>query len=115
MDSVSNVVLSVSFSYLASTASIVSSFAHPIVSLTMQNAPLSDHWSLDKQRRLSQDFTNVIKSLTARAVKRIHLAMAAPNSIVFHFGGRYGTSRKLLCITSKTEIKLLTLGESACQ
>lgn len=85
----SDVVLSISFSYLITTASIESSITYPVVSLRMQNAPLSDHWSLDKQRRLSHDFVNVIKKMTARGVERIHLTMAAPNSVVFHFGRKY--------------------------
>ena len=38
---------------------------------------------------LAQQFLEVVKKVRARGVRRIHLVMAAPNSVVFTFGRRY--------------------------
>ena len=87
--SAAEVVLAISFSYLVSNESIATSFSQPIVSLRMPDIRSGAHWSLEKQRRLSSEFLEFVKALGNKGVKKIHLVMAAPNSVVFNFGRRY--------------------------
>ncbi|WP_273854896.1 SAVED domain-containing protein [Serratia liquefaciens] len=88
--SAEDVVLAVSVSYLADIAGIRRTFPHyPVSHLALDSKAFGNHWSLSKQSRLSLQFTEHAKTLTARGVKRIHVILAAPSSIALNFGRRY--------------------------
>lgn len=83
------VVIALAFSYAVETKNLTSTFSYPFVRLTLEGMSSDAHWSQAKQNRLAQQFFEVVKQLSARGVRRIHLVMAAPNSAVFTFGRRY--------------------------
>lgn len=61
----------------------------PIVELCLAEASSDRHWSEDKQVALSKQFFETVKTLKGLGVRRIHLFLAAPNSVVFRFGRTY--------------------------
>ena len=83
------VVLALSYSYPIVDEDLLSTFCCPVVRMTLDGQSSDAHWSETKQNRLAQQFFEKIKQLKAISVKRIHLVMAAPNSVVFTFGRRY--------------------------
>lgn len=82
-------VVAISYSYPVSGDAISNTFAMPVVRLTLDGLSSDSHWSQVKQSRLAQQFFEVVKQLSAKGIKRIHLVLAAPNSVVFTFGRRY--------------------------
>jgi hypothetical protein len=82
------VVLAVSASYQIKSENIATTFAHPVVRLSMPDLN-SSHWSQTKQNALAQQFFEAAKSLEARGVTTIHLLLAAQNSVVFNLSRRY--------------------------
>ena len=76
-------------SYPVSDDAISNAFAMPVVRLTLEGLSSDSHWSQAKQSRLAQIFFEVAKKLSVKGIKRIHLVLAAPNSVVFTFGRRY--------------------------
>jgi hypothetical protein len=83
------VVLAVAFSYPIDDADLATTFSAPIEKLSLEGMSSDAHWSEQKQSRLAQQFLEAVKRLGAEGVRRIHLVMAAPNSVVFTFGRRY--------------------------
>ena len=83
------VVIALGFSYPVREQDLESAFSYPVVRLTLDGLSSDAHWSQLKQSRLAQQFLEVVKRLSADGVERIHLVMAAPNSVVFTFGRRY--------------------------
>ncbi|MFN0265224.1 SAVED domain-containing protein [Tepidamorphus sp. 3E244] len=83
------VVVALGFSYPVTDDDLATTFNLPIVRLTLESMSSDAHWSQKKQRRLGQEFFEAAKRLSANGVKRIHLVLAAPNSVVFTFGRRY--------------------------
>lgn len=83
------VVVALGFSYPVADDDLETTFNFPIVRLTLQNMSSDAHWSQEKQSRLAQKFFETVKQLSAMGVKRTHLVLAAPNSVVFTFGRRY--------------------------
>lgn len=83
------VLVAVTFSYPVNRIDLESTFSFPIVDLRLDGMSSDTHWSSKKQNRLAQQFFEVVKALSSRGVKRIHVVMAAPNSVVFNFGRRY--------------------------
>lgn len=83
------VVVAIAYSYPVSDDAISDTFAMPVVRLTLDGLSSDAHWSQAKQSRLAQQFFEVVKQLSAKGIKRIHLVLAAPNSVVFTFGRRY--------------------------
>ncbi len=61
----------------------------PIVRLTLIGGTADSHWSEEKQAALGQGFFSTTAALGNVGVKRIHLFLAAPNSVVFRFGQLY--------------------------
>ena len=61
----------------------------PIVELRLEDGSPNCHWSEHKQRALGQQFLNTAIALSNRGVNRIHLFLAAQNSVVFRFGKLY--------------------------
>lgn len=86
---VSEVVVALACSYPISDDDLNSTFKFPVVRLTLENMSSDAHWSQTKQNRLAQQFLEITKQLSAKGAKRIHLVLAAPNSVVFTFGRRY--------------------------
>ena len=82
-------VVAFAFSYRGTPLRRHSGRYLPIVRLTLENMSSDAHWSQKKQNRLAQEFFETAKQLSASGVKRIHLVLAAPNSVVFTFGRRY--------------------------
>ena len=61
----------------------------PVVELTLNGGSPDCHWSEKKQRALGQQFLDAVIHLSNRGVKRIHLFLAAQNSVAFRFGRLY--------------------------
>ena len=84
------VALAVSVSYSVSAADVHAKVGDiPLVSLDLENGSPDSHWSEDKQRHLGAQFLSTIIGLGNRRVARIHLFLAAPNSVSFRFGRLY--------------------------
>ena len=83
------VVLALAYSYPIEDSDLATTFSCHIVRLTLDGMSSDAHWSADKQNRLAQQFLEIVKQISARGVRRIHLVLAAPNSVVFTFGRRY--------------------------
>lgn len=83
------VVVALAYSYQINDEDLDTTFNYPTVRLTLEEMSSDSHWSQKKQNRLAQQFFEVIKQLSAKGVKRVHLVLAAPNSVVFTFGRRY--------------------------
>lgn len=83
------VVLATAFSYPIQDDDLATTFNFPRVRLTLDGMSSDRHWSQQKQNRLAQEFLEVVKHLAGKGVKRLHLVLAAPNSVVFTFGRRY--------------------------
>lgn len=58
----------------------------PLVRAALPTLNTTAHWSAEKQAAMAKDFTDLIGGLVAKGVKRIHLFIAAPNSVVFSLG-----------------------------
>lgn len=83
------VVLATEFSYPIQDDDLATTFNFPRIRLTLDGMSSDGHWSQQKQNRLAQEFLEVVKNLAGKGVKRLHLVLAAPNSVVFTFGRRY--------------------------
>lgn len=83
------VVLATAFSYPIQDDDLATTFDLPRIRLTLNGMSSDGHWSQQKQNRLAQEFLEVVKDLAGKGVKRLHLVLAAPNSVVFTFGRRY--------------------------
>lgn len=84
-----DVVVALAFSYPIAAADLDTTFSCQVVRLSLDGMSSDAHWSAEKQNRLAQEFLEVLKTVSVRGVRRIHLVMAAPNSVVFTFGRRY--------------------------
>ncbi len=88
--SASEVALAVSVSYTVSPADVRSKVGElPIVALDLEGASPNCHWSEDKQQALGVQFLETIVSLANQRVRRIHLFLAAQNSVAFRLGRLY--------------------------
>lgn len=85
----SEVVVALAYSYPINGDDLATTFDLPVVRLTLEEMSSDAHWSQKKQNRLAQEFLEITKQLSAKGAKRIHLVLAAPNSVVFTFGRRY--------------------------
>ncbi len=61
----------------------------PLVELKLDGGSPDCHWSEHKQRALGQQFLDTAIGLSNRGVQRIHLFLAAQNSVAFRFGRLY--------------------------
>ncbi|MBB2687744.1 UNVERIFIED_ORG: hypothetical protein GGD48_004825 [Rhizobium etli] len=59
------------------------------ISLSLEDGLPDSHWSEDKQRALGQQFLEAVIRLGNLGIRRIHLFLAAPNSVVFRLGSLY--------------------------
>lgn len=58
----------------------------PLLTMRMGKVEIGNHWSEAKQQRIAESFVRVMAKLTDRGVLRVHLFLAAPNSVVFRLG-----------------------------
>lgn len=93
------VVLAISVSYPVAASNVEATFpGHPVVTMKIPSLSSDRHWSIAKQGAWSMEFLQVLKQLSGRGVKRIHLILAAPNSVSFEFGRRYDEALLPECI-----------------
>lgn len=84
------IVLAVSVSYPTDSAGIAEAFAGlPVVRMVLENGSVNAHWSAQKQVALTAQFRDFLIGLRATLVRRIHLVLAAPTSLVIRFGCSY--------------------------
>lgn len=84
------VALAVSVSYQVELSSIKQKYRDfPLIHLKLEDGSPDSHWSEEKQRELGKQFLNTLIELGNYGFKRIHLFIAAPNSLVFRFGRLY--------------------------
>ena len=84
------VALSVFVSYRVNSDDVRAKVGEiPVVILDLEGGSPDCHWSEDKQRALGAQFLETVIGLGDRRVERIHLFLAAQNSIVFRFGRLY--------------------------
>ncbi|TKD13769.1 SAVED domain-containing protein [Rhodobacter capsulatus] len=81
------VALAVAVSYPSDADGIRATLGEmPLIRLALPNLSTTAHWSADKQSSMAKDFTDILGDLMAKGVKRVHLFIAAPNSVVFTLG-----------------------------
>ncbi len=85
----SEVIVALACSYPITGDDLATTFSLPLVRVTLEDMSSDAHWSQKKQNRLAQEFFEIGKQLSGIGVKRIHLVLAAPNSVVFTLGRRY--------------------------
>ena len=84
------VALAVSVSYSVNTDDVRAKADEiPIVTLSLEGSSPDCHWSEHKQRALGAQFLDTVISLGNLGVRRIHLFLAAQNSVAFRFGRLY--------------------------
>ena len=87
---IAEVVLAVSVSYRVDFDGIKRKLGDlPTVRLELQEGTTEHHWAATKQSALSKQFLTTAIGIANRGVRRIHLVLAAPSSVVFHFGRVY--------------------------
>lgn len=85
-----SIVLAVSVSYCVDRQAISNVFANlPIHYLSLPKIDRNNHWSKEKQARLSGEFFEYCKILLGQGVEHIHLVLASQNSVAFRFGQAY--------------------------
>lgn len=84
------VALVVSVSYKVALDTVLSAVCDLcVVELTLPDGVSDSHWSEEKQEELGKEFLRTVAALGNLGVERIHLFLAAPNSVVFRFGRLY--------------------------
>ena len=84
------VALAVSVSYGVNADDVRAQFGNiPVVELHLEDGSPDCHWSEKKQRALGRQFLEAAIGLGNRGVWRIHVFLAAQNSIAFRFGRLY--------------------------
>ena len=84
------VALAVSVSYGVNADDIRARLCDiPVVDLVLEDGSPNCHWSEKKQRALGKQFLEMAITLGNCGVRRIHLFLAAQNSIAFRFGRLY--------------------------
>lgn len=82
------VVLAISASYMVKSEDLATTFTYPVVRMTLPDLQ-SSHWSQAKHSALADQFFAILKQLDAQGIDRIHLVLAAQNSVVFNLARRY--------------------------
>ena len=89
-DGTEEVALAVSVSYRVNADDVRAQLGNmPVVELNLEDGSPDCHWSEEKQRALGRQFLETAIGLGNRGVSRIHLFLAAQNSVVFRFGRLY--------------------------
>ncbi|HRK98693.1 MAG TPA: SAVED domain-containing protein, partial [Alphaproteobacteria bacterium] len=83
-------ILAVSASYKVDLKSVSSTLgALPIVHMELPNGGADCHWSKQKQDELCRSFSDTIMKLKGVGLRKLHLFIAAPNSLCFNLGRNY--------------------------
>ncbi|MFC3694147.1 MAG: 2-methylthioadenine synthetase [Ancylobacter novellus] len=83
-------VMAVAVSYPVLDRNLESAFPKlPVVRLTLEDGDVNAHWSAEKQAALAEQFLDAAIALEGCGVRRIHLVLAAPNSLVVRLGRAY--------------------------
>ena len=86
-DNTAEVALAVAVSFPSDEDSIRATLGdRPLIRLALPTLSTTAHWSSGKQSAMAKDFTDLLGDFMAKGVKRIHLFIAAPNSVVFTLG-----------------------------
>lgn len=89
-DTATEIALSVSVSYSIKPQDIRDKISNiPIVNLHLSEKSVDNHWSEAKQIALGAKFLDTLIGLAAKDIRRVHLFLAGPNSLVFRFGRLY--------------------------
>jgi hypothetical protein len=89
-DCSSEIVLAISVSYQTDIDNIKLSFpGMDLFEMRLSHISSNNHWSLEKQSAIANQFFGFVKDLQAKGVKKINLVVAAQNSVVFKFGRIY--------------------------
>ena len=89
-DDAKEVALAVSVSYGVNADDVRAQVRNmAVVELDLEDRSPDCHWSEEKQRALGRQFLEMAISLGNRGVRRIHLFLAAQNSVAFRFGRLY--------------------------
>ncbi|MDE2846896.1 MAG: SAVED domain-containing protein [Gemmatimonadota bacterium] len=84
------VALAISVSYKVHEHDVISRVGKlPLIQLKLDKGSSDSHWSEQKQNALGKQFLSTAIKLANCGVKRIHLFLAAQNSLVFRFGRLY--------------------------
>lgn len=84
------VALAIAVSYPSDIDGIRASLPDmPIIRAYMSTFSTSAHWSASKQSAMVNDFTSILGRLMEKGVRRLHLFIAAPNSVVFNLGRHF--------------------------
>lgn len=84
------VALAIAVSYPSDIDGIRSTLSDmPLIRAALSNPSTASHWSAEKQAAMAKDFTDLLGDLMAKGIKRIHLFIAAPNSVVFNLGRHF--------------------------
>ena len=84
------IVLAVSVSYKVHMTDIAARIGDmPVLQLTLEGGSVDCHWSEEKQRALGAQFLETVRVLKNQGVRRVHLFLAAQNSVAFRFGRLY--------------------------
>jgi len=85
------VVLAVAISYPINEDALLQTFpsAMPVFRLTAAQLFADRHWSANKQRAMTATFRDVVQTLLAKGVRKVHLILAAPSSLAIRFGMAY--------------------------
>ena len=84
------VVLAVSVSYRIDAAGVRDTAdGIPLVEMILDQGTTDSHWSREKQKALGRQFLETVSALGNLGIERVHLFLAAPNSVVFQFGRLY--------------------------
>lgn len=86
-DNTAEIALAVAVSFPSDAGGIRTTLGDmPLVSVALPTLSTTTHWSADKQSAMAKDFTDLLGDLMAKGVERIHVFIAAPNSVVFTLG-----------------------------
>lgn len=75
----------------------------PIVQLDLEAGDFHCHWSEAKQQSLANDFSNVIRQLKGKHIRKIHLFLAAPSSLTLRLGMTYDKRNFPECVIYQYE------------
>lgn len=85
-----DVAVAVSVSYKVDLPGVCRTLGDiPVVQLDLPRGSTNCHWSEDKQRALVETFRDTMIALCNRHVGRLHLFVAAQNSVTFRLGRTY--------------------------
>lgn len=87
---VSEVVVAISVSYPEDRTAIAHRFPGlPVIRLGLPTAAIDHHWSVTKQAAWAQQFFDMARQLCAINIRKVHLVLVAPTSVVISFGRSY--------------------------